>query len=130
MHGCANGNVVYGWRDCDNDNVIDREWLDYKEIYLFCSYQVKNYASGNAIYGLPCKIDVNTGIPFIDEIEKQKVHKAYTDFIIYKEYDSKEAEIPKLGYYIGVDGDMDWEYYDILYIPFPFDDDDYKSEES
>lgn len=124
MHGCANANVVYGWRDCDDDSVIDREWLDYKEIYLFCSCQVKNYASGNAIYGLPCKIDVNTGISFIDEIEKQKVQEAYTSFVIYKEYDSEEAEIPKLGYYIAVDGDMDWEYYDILYIPFPLDDDD------
>ena len=123
MYGCANGHMVYGWcgyveGGMDSD-VIDYQWVYYNNIRLFCSYQVKNYAHGNAIYGLTCKIDANTGIPTIDETEKEKVQKAYTKFVnFYKENHGEEAEIPKLGYYIAIDGDMSWDCYSSIDIPY------------
>jgi hypothetical protein len=119
MYGCANGYMVYGWCEYSDDDVIDDQWVYYNDIRLFCSYQVKNYAGGNAIYGLTCEIDVNTGFPNIDETEKQKVQKAYTNFVnFYKENDGEEAEIPILGYYIAIDGDMEWEPYSTIFIPY------------
>jgi hypothetical protein len=114
MHGCADGRIVYGWRDCSDENVIDREWLDDNDVRLFCTCQVKCYASGYPIYGLTCALNVNIGTSNIDEREIQKVQEAYAKFVtFYKKNGGNEEIMPKLGYYIAVDGDMEWDCYDI-----------------
>ena len=104
MYGCAYGHVVYGWCEGNTDNVINSDWLESNGIDLFCSYQVKCHA-GEAIYGLCCSVDVNTGNSSIDETDKLIVQEAYNKLV--KLYEGVEI---KLGYYIAVAGDMEWEH--------------------
>lgn len=127
MYSCANGYIIYGWCECGEEFVIDENWLNENDISLYCSYQVKGYASGKAIYGLNCIIDVNTGEVNIDEIQKRTVQEAYTKYVIFRKENNFEEILP-LGYYIGIDGDMNWEPYSIRYIDIDDDSDDNDSD--
>ena len=128
MYGCANGYIIYGWCEYDEEYVIDKRWLYKNDISLYCSYQVKCYASGKAIYGLQCIIDSITGEVNINEIQKDKVREAYTKYHMQRKENNEEIET--LGYYIGVGGDMDWDPYSIIYIDGDNEEDESEEDES
>lgn len=113
MHIFNNGVIVYGWCEINNTHIINDEWLAKNYIYKFSSDTINNIPS-EIIYGISCSLDFENGKIIIDNGSKEHVDKAYTQILNYNE--ENNINVPKLGYYIALNGDFNWNRY-INYIP-------------
>lgn len=112
MHGYYKSSLIYGILD-NNKNIyaiIDIETLSKKfpNVKIF-AYEINNYYLKNAIYGIECTIDNTNGLPIISENNKTIVNNLYDKICKYKK--KRMEELPKLGFYNGIDGFFENEYY-------------------
>ena len=105
MYGCIDPCIVYGWMETSGTNeVLSDNWLERHGIDLFTTETVRMYAS-DAVYGIRCGIDADTGLPVINEKDMEKVQKAYD---IAKKYCNND-NMGKLEYTLAICGDFSWE---------------------
>ena len=95
MYGCADGHVIYGWREDDEDTVIDMDADHPFELYY--DGQVKCYGC-RPIYGIACELDETTGVVNLDEKSKKRVRKEKSEGTEVKS---------ELGFHLGISGDME-----------------------
>ncbi len=111
MHTWFDPLLIYGWREGNRDGKICEEWLEEHNMKEYALDVVRGYL-GEAVYGLPCQINEDTGLPIISDEDRLQVQKAYQAFT---ENDTPSEQAPKLGFYIALTGDYMSEHY--LYRP-------------
>lgn len=114
MYGCSDSVIVYGFNMGDREYMIDH-------IYLECVFHgINQYALdivrhnlGEAIYGISCGLDKETGQAIINDEDKQKVKQCYDKYIEYlkkklskKDLKNKMTKI-SLGFNLAVSGDYE-----------------------
>ena len=104
MHGCANGLVVYGWHEDEEDKFIDVEAADHI-FELFFDEQIKGTGC-IPIYGKPCELDKTTGKAVLDEESKEVVRKAFNRYKKLKESEGIKVK-REVGYFVGIQDDME-----------------------
>ena len=114
MHGCSYAVLVYGFNMGYREHIIYHDYLYevFPDISQYAADIVRNYL-GEAIYGIPCALDIKTGQALIDDSNKQKVYNLYDKYISYlkqkltkKQFNIKIKEID-LGFRLAVSGDYD-----------------------
>ena len=113
MHIFNNGVIVYGWCEVNNNHIINNEWLAKNYIYKFSSDTIDNIPS-DIIYGVSCSLNFENGNIIIDSGSKEHVDKAFNIILTYNE--ETNNSVPKLGYYVALNGDFNWNRH-INYIP-------------
>ena len=109
MYGCYNGFLVYGFKENQENFLLDPEWLEehYPGMNSYATDIIRNYAGGNMIYGIICKVDRETGRPLIGQSMKELVKKLHDHFLKSKNVTSENVPV---GYYIAVSGDYEIEH--------------------
>lgn len=111
MYGCSDASIVYGFNIGDREFVINQYWMDefFPQITLYAMDITRNYL-GEAIYGISCGLDINTGAVSIDQKSIAKVKELYDKYMTYlkdtkdkKTFKRYNKEI-KLGYHLGLYG--------------------------
>jgi hypothetical protein len=111
MYGCSDASIVYGFNIGDRGFVINQLWMKkfYPEISLYAMDITRNYL-GEAIYGISCGLDINTGAVSIDPQSITKVKELYDKYMTYlkntkdkKTFNRYKKEI-KIGYRLGLYG--------------------------
>lgn len=114
MHGCSDAVLVYGFNIGNRNFIIDYDYLAdvFPDISQYAGDVVRNYL-GEAIYGISCEINKNTGQAIISDENKEKVKKLYDKYIEYlnkhmtqKELKKKKKEI-QLCFCLAVSGDYE-----------------------
>ena len=114
MYGCSKAVLVYGFNMGDREFIIHYDYLEdtFPGISLYALDVIRNNL-GEAIYGISCELDKETGQAIISNEEKQNVKKLYDEYIEYlkkqlssKEFKKKMKEI-KLGFQLAVSGDYE-----------------------
>ena len=84
MHGCSDACLVYGFNMGDSRYVFDNYYLnkDYPNVSEFAKNVVRNYLC-EAVYGISCEIDKETGQAIIRDEEKEQVKKLYEKYVEY-----------------------------------------------
>ena len=107
MYGEAYPSIVYGFNMGNRDLIFDEVWLykNFEDIECFAVDIVRNHL-GEAIYGIQCYINIETGIvngPI--ENNKDTIKKLYDKYIDYLRitYKSQNYDV-KLGYHLAVRG--------------------------
>ena len=125
MFGCSDAVLVYGFNMGDREFIINYGYLDEKfpDIFLYARDVVKN-DMGEAIYGISCGLDKETGQAIISDENKEKVKKLYDKYIEYlkkhltqKDFKKKMKEI-ELCFRLAVTGD-----YEICQVSIKIDED-------
>ena len=129
MYGCNDPYIVYGWREGNRENVLDYSWFEDSLIYKFATDVVK-YHAGEAVYGIPCKLDSKTGELSISETNKKIVVHYYNKLIQYYIDTGKKLPYPEIGFYSAISGDIEWsEHYEYNPEEEEEDDDDEDEDE-
>ena len=114
MHGCSDASIVYGFNIGNREYIINQDWMEefYPKISLYAMDIVRN-CLGEAIYGISCKLDINTGAVSIDPQYIDNVKELYDKYMTYlkdikdikdkKTFNRYKKEI-KLGYHLGLYG--------------------------
>jgi len=111
MHGCSDPSIVYGFNIGNREYIINQDWMEefYPKISLYAMDIVRN-CLGEAIYGISCKLDINTGAVSIDPPYIDNVKELYDKYMTYlkdtkdnKTFNRCKKEI-KLGYHLGLYG--------------------------
>lgn len=76
MYGCADGYVIFGFKENEGDRYICWDFLEKYQIMSFHSEVVKCHA-GEFIYGLRCNLNKHTGQASIKDEKKAIVEAAY-----------------------------------------------------
>ncbi len=111
MHGCSNASIVYGFNMGNREYIINQDWMEefYPKISLYAMDIVRD-CLGEAIYGISCKLDTNTGEVSIEPQIIANVKELYDKYMTYlknttdkKTFNRYKKEI-KLGYHLGLYG--------------------------
>ena len=114
MYGCSDAVLVYGFNIGDREYIIDYKYLEDKfpGISEYAADVVRNIL-GEAVYGISCGLDEQTGQVIISDEEKQKVKILYIKYIEYlknelseENFKNKMKEI-KLCFRLVVSGDYE-----------------------
>ncbi len=121
MYGCVNPVLVYGFNMGNREYIIYPTYLEemFPDISEYALDVGRNYL-GEAVYGISCQFDKNTGKAFICNysnnnicVNNDDVHKLYDKYITYlKKYLSQEeyniliTQI-KLGYHLALSCDYE-----------------------
>jgi len=93
MYGCSKAVLVYGFNMGDREFIIHYDYLEdtFPGISLYALDVIRNNL-GEAIYGISCELDKETGQAIISNEEKDKFKKLYDEYIEYlkKQLSSKE----------------------------------------
>ena len=102
MYGYSFPIVIYGFTEGETNDVIDEAWLNehYPGIQIRAAEMIRGYLS-EAIYGIVCEYDVNTGEPRISPADKNCVKAFFDKFMEYH----GENRNATLGFYLGIVGD-------------------------
>jgi hypothetical protein len=109
-------NIIYGWRD-EYGYVMSYETIEkiYETLGIWlesCSEELKYGTKTDAVYGIYCKLDEETGKIELNEEEKEKLKKAYDIWC-----DNKGIKGEELMYIKCISGDPEWhpdvELYDL-----------------
>jgi len=107
MYGSADAHLVYGFNMNDYNTLFDYDWLyeNFPVVECYGKDIVRCYL-GEAVYGITCKIDVETGkISEISEPNKTMIHTLYYKYIEYiRTKNSGNIDRIKLGYHLVVSG--------------------------
>lgn len=126
MHTYFNPVLIYGWRECNYDSVIDETWLSdiYANIIHIYTLEVSKGYAANAVYGIKCKMNTDGTIVLPSDNDICIVKSAYDKFIDYQQQynDGKSSYI--LGYYQALEGDICWDEHE-MYILEDSESDDY-----
>ena len=139
MYGCSDAVLVYGFNMGNREYIIDYNYLAdvFPGISQYANDVVRNYL-GEAIYGISCGLNRETGQSIISDDDKQKVKQLYNKYIEYVKtnfdltYQERIKDI-RFGFHLAVSGDYetcqkyiildeDWEEDD-------FEDEDWEEEE-
>ena len=114
MYGCYDPYLIYGFAECNRDEVIDNDWLTeyFPDISAYPLDVVKNYA-GEFAYGVTCELNQATGKISIGEETKQIVQKLFEK--VQKRSKNDERTI---GYFLVLSGD-----YELEHTPYLIEDD-------
>lgn len=99
MHGCAEGHVIYGWHEDEEDKFIDLDSAD-NLFEIFFEEQIKNTGC-TPIYGIECAMDKTTGIAKLDEKSKKIVRKAFRQYKCLKKSGGIEVK-SEVGFFVGI----------------------------
>ena len=102
MFGCAEGHVIYGWREDDEDTVIDMDADHPFELYY--DEQVKGFGC-TPIYGIEYELDKTSGLN-LDEKSKKRMRKAFRRYKRFKKSEGTEVK-SEVGFHLGISGDME-----------------------
>jgi hypothetical protein len=91
--------IIYGWCEGNNKYCIDNEWISDYGIHIFTNLIIDNTVT-EIIYGIPCEIDVVSGCPIIDNLEKKHIETTYNKILNY--YPEGYLTFSDLGYYMAV----------------------------
>lgn len=108
MYGCSNAVLVYGFNMGNREYIIDSDYVDnmYPGVSLFAEDIVRHYL-GEAVYGVCCNLNNETGeISVLDE-DKQMVIKLYEKYVEYVKgnYGERMLLDVTLGFRLVVSGD-------------------------
>ena len=122
MFGQAFPCLVYGFNLNNRSIKLDDDWLasNYPMIECYAIDIVRNYL-GEAVYGIQCDIDTDTGlVTGPNEEEMQIIKELYNKYLtFYRNYQERDIENVKLGYHLAVLG-WDEEEHELINL-----DDDY-----
>ncbi len=99
-YACVDPLIIYGWSEGNRDTCICYEWIEEHNIEQYALDVVRGYM-GEAVYGLPCPISLDTGLPVISEEDRALVQQAYKDYLL------SHPEADPLGFYLAVAGDYE-----------------------
>ena len=114
MYGCSDGVLVYGFNMGDRQYTIDYDYFEslFPNISLYAADVVKN-CLGEAVYGISCGLDKETGQAIISDENKEKVKILYNKYVEYlkkllreKDFKKKMKEI-QLCFRLAVSGDYE-----------------------
>jgi len=94
MHGCYYPHIVFGWREGNDCNCLDEDWLDEMQISWYCRETIRNHAV-EIVYGAPCVLNEETGEVVVSDEDLDLVRQAHA---------RAQAASP-LGYYRALSGD-------------------------
>lgn len=113
MYGCSDPVLVYGFNTGNRDAIINPDYLArvFPDISEYARDVVRNYL-GEAIYGIECGLNMETGQAIISDDDKQKVKQLYDKYVEYVKtnFDLTCEEILKdcrLGFHLAVTGDYE-----------------------
>ncbi len=97
MYGCADGYIIYGFKENESDCFICWDFLEKYNILSFHSEVVRCHA-GEFIYGLRCSLNKSTGQASIKADKKAIVEAAYAAACKV----NGDSKYSGLGYFIAV----------------------------
>ncbi len=80
MYGCAEGSVVYGWNQGDEENKISCKDIESVGLSIFTTEIIRGHMC-EAVYGISCYLNEETGIAGIAEENKKKVRDVFHKYI-------------------------------------------------
>jgi hypothetical protein len=107
--------IVYGWKEANNECIIDNEWLLSNNIQKFAYQLYKNYPT-EIIYGFICQINQN-GDLVLSKKNMKNMELIYNIVKRHNEY--YNIEMNSLGYFTvpNIDNiDVKWDHFK-TYIP-------------
>ncbi len=100
---------IYGFIEDNAKYILEYDFLCEYSVYCYLNEMSMSMGHFSEIYyGIECKLDSNTGNISICENDKQYVHELYKKFIEFKKNIDENFVEPKLGYYLCLDGDIDY----------------------
>jgi hypothetical protein len=99
MTTCSESFVIYGWCEGNDTHCIDIDWISDFGIHIFTNLSIDNKVT-EIIYGIPCEIDIKTGVPILDETDKNHVTGFYEKII--KMFENNYNRFSMLGYFNAV----------------------------
>ncbi len=94
---------IYGFIEDIPDYIITSDILSEYNCYSF----YKDLNSGT-YYGIDCVLDNTTGQLSVSDKDKQLVHELYKKYVEYKKRIDENFIEPEIGYYLCLDGDIDY----------------------
>lgn len=114
MYGCSDAFLVYGFNIGGREYIIDYDYLYevFPGISEYATDVIRNYL-GEAIYGISCELDNETGQAIISDDKKVKVKSLYNKYVEYlgkklsqKDFEKKIKDI-HLCFHLAVSGDYE-----------------------
>lgn len=120
MHGCAQGHVVYGWQEDEENVLLDTNCLD-NELEVYWIEKIRN-TGVSPIYGIECQVEPLTGTPCISPEDQITVKNAFAKYTLARgDIDTKLDDVPvkknkktkivvkknKPGYFVCISGDIE-----------------------
>jgi hypothetical protein len=114
MYGCSNAVLVYGFNIGDQEYIIDNDYLEdkFSGISEYAVEVVRNCLC-EAVYGIYCVLDKETGQAIISDEKKAKVKKLYDKYVEYLKNQLSESDFEykmkaiKFGFCLVVSGDYE-----------------------
>jgi hypothetical protein len=109
---------IYGFNEANTDYIIDKQCLqNYINVECYIS-EIDTTNSSEVFYGIECDIDPLNGQFNISKEKKDMVKDLFHAVMKYKtdNYNENNFIIPELGFYICLNGDIDYSNYEIYNI--------------
>ena len=110
MYGCFDPVFVYGFSVGDRETRLSEDWIESFGISEFALDVVRGYL-GEAVYGIRCSLDQETGVMHISEEHKQKVIAAHSLYLAH----IGECHSSKVQFYLALYGDYNVSQHEVLF---------------
>ena len=109
---------IYGFNEANTDYIIDKQCLEnYINVQSYIS-EIDTTTSSEVFYGIECDLDPLNGQFIISKEKIEIVKDLFHKVMKYKcdNYNNNNFIIPELGFYICLNGDIDYSNYEIYNI--------------
>ena len=102
--------IIYGFNEGNLNYMLDTDILDEYNAFSYMTFISQSYSRTEVIYGVECELKLNGKI-IVDEEYKKQVEELYKIFMENK-IKSINVYPSKLGYYLCVNGEIDYWYHE------------------